>query len=61
MESAQTCPVRSTSMQELIAVTFGFSRILDVLLTNDTSHITEKNSTFMYYICPFVRPTEKNQ
>ena len=36
-------------MQELIAVTFGFSRILDVLLTNDTSHITGRKTVIYLY------------
>ena len=45
MESEATCPVRSTSMQELMAVTFGFNAITLVELTNEMSHITTNKIT----------------
>ena len=41
IESEQTCPVRSISIQELIAVTLGFWQITAVLLVKATSHISE--------------------
>lgn len=47
MESETTCPVKSTSMQELMAVTFGFIAMMLVEFTNEMSHITEKNQRSM--------------
>jgi len=43
MESETTCPLISTSMQELIAVTFGFWHMKASEFVNERSHITEKN------------------
>ncbi len=50
IESETTCPVRSTSKQEFMAVTLGFWAMIGVLLTNDTSHITETEAKgYDYY------------
>ena len=45
MESETTWPVRSTSMQEFIAVTLGFCDMMAVLLTCAMSIITGKKIT----------------
>ena len=50
MESETTCPVRSTSMHEFIAVTLGFWLIIDTKFTKPTSNITKKNKDrFLFY------------
>jgi len=45
MESAHTCPVRSTSIQELIAVTRGFWLIIWAWFTKLMSHMTTHKHT----------------
>ena len=47
MESEATCPVKSTSMQELMAVTFGFNDITLVELTNEMSHMTANKKSMI--------------
>ena len=47
MESEETWPVKSTSMQELMAVTFGFNDITLVALTNEMSHMTASKKSMI--------------
>ena len=49
MESEQTCPVRSISIHELMAVTLGFWQITAVLLVKATSHISEIHDASLSY------------
>ena len=51
IESETTCPVMSTSMHELIAVTLGFLLMIAGLLTYAISNITEMKEDIINRTC----------
>ena len=51
IESETTCPVMSTSMHELIAVTLGFLLMIAGLLTYAMSNITEIREDIINHSC----------